>query len=276
MNPSLQSYNFQYRGSSNEGCKKRDHSVGPVSPLPEGMNENLTPFTSQQASGDQMMMMMRDDTIKPSNQLPIAKRTRLDESNDQPVVQLHVREASNSTHAQDCGPAEVDQPMLSAIPAVRKNKNRGLSISIPPVGPTFQHQGLAPSPGGTSTEDPVTPLYQIVHTPTIAPGAPGPGNIDEIRRLERSWATNMREDDQISPDFPNFQLGQDGMNQSHDLLQANRRDPNDGTSAALREMFELTASAKTPTFTPESFSLMFKKDEDHHGSNGSQPSTSSQ
>lgn len=276
MNPSLQSYNFQYRGASNEPCKKRDHSVGPVSPLPEGMKENLTPFNLPHASEDQMIMMMRDDTIKPSNQLPIAKRTRLDESVTQPVLQLHVREASNSNHEENRVSMEIDQPMLSSIPQARKNKNRGLSISIPPVGPTLDHQGLAPSPGGTSNEDPVTPLYQIVHTPTIAPGAPGPGNIAEIRRLERSWATNMRDVDQISPAFPNFQLGQDGHNQAHDLLQANHRDPNDGTSAALREMFELTASAKTPTFTPESFSLMFRKDEDHAGSNGSQPSTSSQ
>ncbi|KAH9813879.1 hypothetical protein DFH28DRAFT_929439 [Melampsora americana] len=276
MNPSLQSYNFQYRRSSNESCKKRDHSIGPVSPLPEGMNENLTPFALQEASENQMTMMLGDNTIKPSNQVPIAKRTKLDDSSTQPVLQLHVREASNSNHEPDCVPIEIDQPILSSIPVVRKNKNRGLSISIPPVGPTLEHRGLAPSPGGTSNEDPVTPLYQIVHTPTVAPGAPGPGNIAEIRRLERSWATNMSHNDQISPAFPNFPIVQDGLNPPHELLQTNNRDPKDGTSAALREMFELTASAKTPTFTPESFSLMFRKDEDHHESNGSQPSTSSQ
>ncbi|KNZ63549.1 hypothetical protein VP01_1129g6 [Puccinia sorghi] len=194
-----------------------------------------------------------------------------------PVLLLHVREASasdsheNSFKPEKLSPAEERTPELvtSALPgssfgSKRLHKNPNLNISIPPLAAVKPSLGL--SPLGT-TQDPMTPVFQIVHTPTTAPGAPGPGDPAEIRRLEESWAANMVDYDQISPAFPNFRPPTfDEFSVKHaseasfkDFAMGHLEAKHGDDSLALREMFALTASAKSPTFPPPSLALDFGK-----------------
>ncbi|KAG0152152.1 hypothetical protein CROQUDRAFT_650228 [Cronartium quercuum f. sp. fusiforme G11] len=224
--------NTTFQSFATHPCKKRDHPLGPPTAFSEEPNEN---FASLPTRGTEQMMSDGPE--------PESKRSRLDDP--QPVLQFHVREASVPDHQQPVAPVK------------KSYKNRNLNISIPPVGPAPPSAlcpGLGLSP--TSDGDPVTPLYQIVHTPTTAPGAPGPGDPAEIRRLEKSWANSMGNDEQISPAFPNFRHGSE-TNESGLMLEPSAHASGHETSAALREMFALTASAKTPTFAPASFSLTF-------------------
>ncbi|POW05836.1 hypothetical protein PSTT_09391 [Puccinia striiformis] len=190
-----------------------------------------------------------------------------------PIVLLHVREASASdaqgspTEFEKRSMEEGRTPELvtSALPGTsfgskRLHKNPNLNISIPPLATVKSTLGLSPS---GITQDPMTPVYQMVHTPTTAPGAPGPGDPAEIRRLEESWAANMVDYDQISPAFPNFRpptFNEFPIKQNYDsrhnhpsAYSVDHPDSkNNDDSLALREMFALTASAKTPTFPPPS------------------------
>jgi hypothetical protein len=201
------------------------------------------------------------------------------EGADKPVLLLHVREASASEVHES--PSEFDKqsaqeertPELvsSALPgnsfgSRRLHKNPNLNISIPPLAAVKPTLGLSPS---GITQDPMTPIFQIVHTPTTAPGAPGPGDPAEIRRLEESWAANMIDYDQISPAFPNFRPPtfnefptknpHDGSLKKSSFHSDHADAKNNDDSLALREMFALTASAKTPTFPPPSLALDFGK-----------------
>jgi hypothetical protein len=155
----------------------------------------------------------------------------------------------------------------SALPSTsfgskRLHKNPNLNISIPPLAAVKPSLGLSPS---GINQDPITPIFQIVHTPTTAPGAPGPGDPAEIRRLEESWAANMVDYDQISPAFPNFRPP--SFNEFSATCETSSKHghmehpdvKNNDDSLALREMFALTASSKTPTFPPPSLALDFGK-----------------
>lgn len=270
--------NFQPFTSNNNSSanigKKRDHPLGPPSSFATHIDENATPFPNQ----------AHELTYKNGDEHPL-KRSRIGEQypsscNSQPVLQLHVREASvtddpdiqmnDATELSPSPQVSASAPVNGPIQPVKKSyKNRNLNISIPPPGPTPSLNSLVPMTGVDGNEDPVTPLYQMVHTPTTAPGAPGPANPAETRRLEQSWANSMRDDDdQLSPAFPNFHLSSGGSDldqptsagsyQASDYsFGATSSGSTHETSAALREMFALTASAKTPTFPPESFSLTF-------------------
>lgn len=99
------------------------------------------------------------------------------------------------------GPPNVVRPS-STSPSKKRHASKNLSISIPerafssmlgvPSSSSSQPRSagageLSPS-SRVASPGPLTPAIQIVHTPTVAPGAPGPGDVSSIRRLEQTWA----------------------------------------------------------------------------------------
>ncbi|MBW0510140.1 hypothetical protein O181_049855 [Austropuccinia psidii MF-1] len=204
-----------------------------------------------------------------------------------PVLLIHVSEASASNLSnQDFElssnlPHSITRLGLIApagkhntnIPPKKTYKNPNLNISIPPLKDSTR-VGLGTSISTSNSQDPVTPVFQTVHTPKIPPGAPGPADPEQIRRLEESWAANMATFGQISPAFPNFQPptfsdypiirpGEEVL-ESNSFMMGTKVSNGKGKSTAQREMFALTASATTPTFPPSSLSLEFKKSEERN------------
>lgn len=112
------------------------------------------------------------------------------------------------------GPRVVRPP--SAAPSKKRHASKNLSISIPErkftasslgvpgAQPSSANGNLSPA-SRASSPGPLTPAIQIVHTPTVAPGAPGPGDLTSIRRLEHSWATSVgMNGDLSSPAIANY------------------------------------------------------------------------
>ncbi|CAH7690646.1 expressed protein [Phakopsora pachyrhizi] len=206
----------------------------------------------------------------------------------QPILMFHVPEVLSSNNSSS-GILPLRKPLTETsrnglplafqnhvgnVSAAKKtNKNPNLNISIPPL-PRPASWGLNPSSAsGDSNTDPFTPIFQIVHTPTIAPGAPRPADPAEIRRLEKSWAENITNFDQLSPAFPNF-LPPKLSNISMDELtspDAALASPNFGKDDDSEEMityalpgnFPQAASKKTLTFPPLQRTLSFGKGNDN-------------
>lgn len=158
-----------------------------------------------------------------------------------PIPQI--REPSPAVQAPQpfaglAGPPNVVRPS-STSPSKKRHASKNLSISIPERAfssmlgvPSSQPQSNGSSPSSrVATPGPLTPAVQIVHTPTVAPGAPGPGDVSSIRRLEQTWAAAAgMHGDLHSPAIATYQ------NPEHQMYPPAQTDAYHGASA--REMQE--------------------------------------